>query len=56
VCRSAKTISGYPTSVTEALGLIGLAVFIAVMIALSAGVTWLVVRLSPSPASKKKSA
>ncbi|HZP73133.1 MAG TPA: hypothetical protein VFA97_07120 [Gaiellaceae bacterium] len=38
----------------EALGLVGIAVFIAVMLALSAGVTWLVVRLSPSPAKKQQ--
>ena len=30
--------------------------FIAVVIALAAGVTWLVVRLSPAPNSKKKTA
>jgi hypothetical protein len=39
--------------VAEALGLVGIAAFIAAMLALSAGVTWLVVRLSPSPAKKK---
>jgi len=50
-CRS--VISGYPTSVKEALGLVGIVVFIALILALSAGVTWLVVRLSPSPAGKK---
>jgi hypothetical protein len=43
----------YPTSVTEALGLVGIAAFITAMIGLSAGATWLVVRLSPSPAKKK---
>jgi hypothetical protein len=42
----------YPTSVTEALGLVGIAAFIVVMLALSAGITWLVVRLSPSPNKK----
>ena len=51
--RGCRAISGYPTSVTDVLGLIGIAAFIAVMLALSAGVTWLVVRLSPSPANKK---
>jgi hypothetical protein len=40
--------------VTQALGLVGIALFITVMISLSAGVTWLVVRLSPSPAKKQK--
>jgi hypothetical protein len=33
------------------LGLIGFAVFIAFTIALAAGVTWLVVRVSPLPKS-----
>jgi len=40
--------------VATALGLIGVAVFIACVVALAAGVTWLVVRLSPSPESKQK--
>jgi len=35
------------------LGLLGLAVFIAAMVGLAAGVTWVVVRLSPSPNRKK---
>jgi len=35
------------------LGLLGIAVFIVCLIALSAGVTWLVVRISPKPGSKK---
>jgi hypothetical protein len=34
-------------------GLIGLAVFIVVMIALAAGVTWVVVRVSPNPNKKR---
>jgi hypothetical protein len=42
--------------VTTVLGLIGIAVFIAVILALAAGVTWLVVRFSPSPQKKKKAA
>ena len=37
-----------------ALGLVGLVVFIACVIALAAGVTWSVVRLSPAPGSKPK--
>ena len=41
---------------TTVLGLIGIAVFIAVILALAAGVTWLVVRFSPSPQKKKKAA
>jgi hypothetical protein len=40
--------------VTTALGLIGVAVFIACTIALAAGVTWLVVKLSPVPEPKPK--
>jgi hypothetical protein len=39
--------------VTTALGLVGLVVFIAFVIALAAGITWLVVRISPAPGSKK---
>jgi hypothetical protein len=33
-----------------------MAIFIVCMIGLSAGVTWLVVRISPSPDRKKKAA
>jgi hypothetical protein len=36
------------------LGLIGFAVFIVCVIALAAGVTWLVVRISPLPKSSDK--
>jgi len=39
--------------VATAFGLVGLAAFIACVIALAAGITWLVVRLSPAPGSKK---
>ena len=35
------------------LGLLGLAVFIPCTIALAAGVTWLVVKISPAPGSEK---
>ena len=35
------------------LGLIALVVFIASVIALAAGVTWVVVKVSPSPKKKK---
>jgi len=35
------------------LGVLGIAVFIVCLIALSAGVTWLVVKISPKPGSKK---
>jgi hypothetical protein len=39
--------------VATGLGLLGIAVFIVCVIALAAGVTWLVVRISPSPDKKK---
>ena len=39
--------------VANVLGLLGIAVFIVCLIALSAGVTWAVVRISPKPGSKK---
>jgi hypothetical protein len=45
---------GYPSPVTTALGLVGVAIFIAGVIALAAGVTWLVVKLSPAPEPKPK--
>ena len=35
------------------LGVIGILVFIVAMIGLAAGVTWLVVRLSPDPNKKR---
>jgi hypothetical protein len=35
------------------LGLIGVAIFIVCVVALAAGVTWAVVRLSPAPGSNK---
>lgn len=38
---------------STALGLLGLLVFIAAVILIAAGVTWLVVKLSPAPGSKK---
>jgi flagellar biogenesis protein FliO len=41
--------------VSTALGLLGVVVFVVCVIAFAAGVTWVVVRLSParSPASKQ---
>jgi hypothetical protein len=39
--------------VTTFLGLIGLAFFIAAVIALAAAVTWAVVQVSPAPGAKK---
>jgi hypothetical protein len=39
--------------VATAFGLVGIAVFIVCVIALAASVTWLVVKLSPSPDDKK---
>ena len=38
------------------LGLIGLAVFIVLTIALAAAVTWAVVKISPAPKSKEPEA
>ena len=38
---------------TTVLGLIGIAFFIAGVIALAAGVTWLVVRLTPSRSKQR---
>jgi hypothetical protein len=37
-----------------ALGLLGIAVFIPCVVALAAGVTWVVVRVSPNPNTKKQ--
>jgi hypothetical protein len=38
------------------LGLIGILVFIVCVVALAAGVTWVVVRVSPDPNKKKAKA
>ncbi|HEY2326766.1 MAG TPA: hypothetical protein VGH52_04695 [Gaiellaceae bacterium] len=35
------------------LGILGVAIFIPCVVGLAAGVTWAVVKLSPTPASKK---
>jgi len=35
------------------LGVLGIAGYIAAMVSLSAGVTWIVVRVSPNPNKKK---
>jgi hypothetical protein len=40
--------------VTNILGLLGIALFIASVISLAAGVTWLVVKISPTPGAKKR--
>jgi hypothetical protein len=37
----------------DVLGLIGMVIFIVVTIALAAGVTWLVVKITPSGPKKK---
>jgi hypothetical protein len=42
--------------VANVLGLIGIVLFIVVMISFAAGVTWLVVRLSPDPNKKRAAA
>jgi len=39
--------------VANVLGLIGIAAFIAAIVALAAGVTWVVVRVSPNPNKKR---
>jgi hypothetical protein len=39
--------------VANVLGLIGILAFIVVMICLAAGVTWIVVRVSPNPNKKR---
>jgi hypothetical protein len=39
--------------VENVLGLIGIAIFIVTIIALAAGVTWVVVRVSPNPNKKR---
>jgi hypothetical protein len=42
--------------VETALGLLGIAVFIACVVALAASVTWLVVKISPNPNKKREQA
>jgi hypothetical protein len=42
--------------VATVLGLIGLALFIVAVVALAAGVTWVVVRYSPNPQDKREQA
>jgi hypothetical protein len=55
--RSIRLSSGLPRAILErvatALGLVGVLVFIVCVVALAAGATWLVVKLSPAPGSKK---
>ena len=41
---------------TTVLGFIGLAIFIPCVVALAAGVTWAVVKVSPNPENKKAKA
>jgi hypothetical protein len=40
--------------VEDVLGLIGMAIFIVATIALAAGVTWVVVKITPAGPRKKK--
>jgi hypothetical protein len=40
--------------VHTAFGLVGVAVFIVAVVALAASITWLVVRLTPTPGSRQK--
>ncbi len=37
----------------QVIGLLGLLVYIAVIVALAAGITWIVVKLSPSKSQKQ---
>ena len=37
----------------QVIGLLGLLVYIAVIVALAAGITWVVVKLSPSKSQKQ---
>jgi hypothetical protein len=39
--------------VADVLGILGILVFIVCVIALAAGVTWLVVKISPNPNAKR---
>jgi len=50
------TTRSYPRRVANVLGVVGIFVFIAVIISLAAGVTWVVVRFSPNPNKKRESA
>jgi hypothetical protein len=52
----AMSSRSYPTLVANVLGLIGIVLFIVAIISLAAGVTWLVVKVSPSPEKKKQRA
>jgi hypothetical protein len=40
--------------VENVLGILGILLFIVCVIALAAGITWVVVRFSPKPGSKNK--
>jgi hypothetical protein len=40
--------------VATGFGLVGVVFFIVTVVALAAGITWLVVRFSPNPATKKQ--
>jgi hypothetical protein len=42
--------------VANALGILGIFVFVACMIALAAAITWVVVKVSPKPKANKPSA
>jgi hypothetical protein len=51
-----RHIESYPTRVADALGIIGILAFIACVVALAAGITWIVVKVSPNPNRKKTQA
>jgi hypothetical protein len=42
--------------VETVLGILGLALFVVAIVSLAAGVTWVVVKLSPMPGAKKAAA
>jgi hypothetical protein len=42
--------------VTTVLGLLGIALYISIIVSLAAGVTFAVVKISPDPNKKKKTA
>jgi hypothetical protein len=53
VCGGA-TMRGYSRAALETvLGLIGMVIFIVATISLAAGITWLVVKITPSEPRKK---
>jgi flagellar basal body-associated protein FliL len=51
----ARAIAGYPTrALDDVISILMLTVYIVAILALSAGVTWLVVKISPSESAKEQ--